>query len=48
VPARSTDVAVFFFGLSALTMLVPLTGYLLTQPRARATFRFLLERLHGG
>jgi predicted LPLAT superfamily acyltransferase len=48
VPARSTDVAVFFFGLSALTLLIPLTGFLLTQPRARAAFRALLERLQGG
>jgi hypothetical protein len=48
VPVRSTDVAIFFFGLSALTMLIPLTGYLLTQPRARAALRVLMEHLQGG
>ena len=48
VPAETTGVAAVFFGLSALTLLVPLTGSLLTQPRARAMLRVLLERLHGG
>jgi hypothetical protein len=47
-PPRNTAVAVILFGLSALTMLVPLTGYLLAQPRARAALRVLLQHLHGG
>src|SRR5262249_30914420 len=47
-PAPRSESAVIFFGLSTLTMLVPLTGYLLTQPRARAALRALFEHLHGG
>jgi len=46
--AGPTGVSLLFFGLSALTMLVPLAGHLLTQPRTRAALRVLLERLHGG
>jgi len=45
--SRASDVPLVFFGLSALTMLVPLTSLLLTQPRARAALRALLEHLHG-
>jgi hypothetical protein len=48
VPTRTSEVAVILFGLSALTMLVPLTGYLLAQPHARAALRVLLEHLKGG
>jgi hypothetical protein len=48
VPAAPSEVALVFFGLSALTMLVPLAGHLLAQPQARAALRGLLERLHGG
>lgn len=48
VHARTTEVPLIFFGLAALTMLVPLTGYLLTQPHARAALRGLLEHLRGG
>jgi hypothetical protein len=48
VQARPTGVSLLFFGLSALTMLVPLAGHLLFQPRTRAALRVLLERLHGG
>jgi hypothetical protein len=47
-PAAPSEVALAFFALSALTMLVPLAGHLLAQPRARAALRVLLERLHGG
>jgi hypothetical protein len=47
-PARTSDVGIMFFGLSALAMLVPLTGFLLDQPRARAVLRVLLEHLPGG
>jgi hypothetical protein len=46
--SKPTGVSLLFFGLSALTMLVPLAGHLLTQPRTRAALRALLERLHGG
>jgi hypothetical protein len=48
IPSGSPDVAILFFGLSALTMLVPMTGYLLSQPPARAVLRVLFERLQGG
>jgi hypothetical protein len=47
-PAPRSEGALIFFGLSTLTMLVPLTGYLLTQPRARAALRALFQHLHGG
>ncbi len=47
VPAVTTEVALVFFGLSALTMLAPLAGHLLAQPRTRAALRVLLERLQG-
>jgi hypothetical protein len=43
-----SEVSLLFFGLSALTMLIPLAGHLLAQPRTRAALRVLLERLHGG
>jgi hypothetical protein len=47
-PVPAAEVSMVFFGLSALTMLVPLTGYLLAQPHARAALRVLLEHLRGG
>jgi hypothetical protein len=47
-PAPASEVSIILFGLSALTMLVPLTGYLLAQPHARAALRVLLEHLRGG
>jgi hypothetical protein len=43
-----SEISLVFFGLSALTMLIPLAGHLLAQPRTRAALRVLLERLHGG
>jgi hypothetical protein len=46
--ATPSEVSLLFFALSALTMLIPLAGHLLTQPRTRAALRVLLERLHGG
>jgi hypothetical protein len=47
-PTAPSEVSLVLFGLSALTMLIPLAGHLLAQPRARAALRVLLERLHGG
>jgi hypothetical protein len=47
-PPGTSNVSLLFFGLSALTMLIPLAGPLLTQPRTRAVLRVLLERLQGG
>jgi hypothetical protein len=47
-PAATPDVALLFFALPALTMLIPLAGHLLTQPRTRAVLRVLLQRLYGG
>jgi hypothetical protein len=45
---RSTNVAVVFFGLSALTLLIPLVGLLLNQPHTRAALRAFLEHWRGG
>jgi hypothetical protein len=47
-PSAPSEVSLLFFGLSALTMLIPLAGHLLTEPRTRAALRVLLQRLHGG
>jgi hypothetical protein len=47
-PTPSTAVANLLYGMSALTMLVSMAGMFLTQPRARAALRVLLERLQGG
>jgi hypothetical protein len=46
--ARPSPAAWVLLGLSALTLLAPLTGLFLTQPKARAALRVLLERLQGG
>ncbi len=43
-----TGVSLIFFGLSALTMLIPLAVHLVGQPHARAALRALMERLQGG
>jgi hypothetical protein len=48
VPSTPSEVSLLLFGLSALTMLIPLAVHLLAQPRTRAALRVLLERLHGG
>jgi hypothetical protein len=47
-PTPSSAVASLLYGMSALTMLASMAGMFLTQPRARAALRGLLERLQGG
>jgi hypothetical protein len=47
-PAPATEVPLVLFGLSALTMLVPLVVHVLAQPNTRAALRVLLQHLHGG
>jgi hypothetical protein len=47
-PARASGVSLILFSLSALTMVIPLTGYLLASPRTRAALRVLLQHLQGG
>jgi hypothetical protein len=46
--ARPTSVALVLYVLSMLVMVAPLAIVLLTEPRARASLRALLERLFGG
>jgi hypothetical protein len=47
-PARASGVSLVLFGLSALTMFIPVAGYLLASPRTRAALRGLLQHLQGG
>jgi hypothetical protein len=48
LPARASGVSLVLFGLSALTMFIPVAGYLLASPRTRAALRGLLQHLQGG
>lgn len=47
-PVPPATTATILYGLSALTMLVALTGLLMTQPRTREALRVLLQKLQGG
>jgi hypothetical protein len=48
VASAPSEVPLLLFGLSALTMLVPLVGLLLAEPRSRAALRGLIQHLQGG
>jgi hypothetical protein len=45
LPQRSTGVTHAMFGLACLIMLVPLSGFLLANPRAKDAFRALMHAL---
>jgi hypothetical protein len=44
----SPQIARFWFALSAIVIWVPMLIAVLTQPRVRATFRAVMQMLHGG
>jgi hypothetical protein len=48
VAARPSPLSGVLIGLSGLTVLVPLAGFLLSQSQAREALRVLLQRLQGG
>jgi hypothetical protein len=45
---RPSSVAWLFLGVSAISLAVPMIGWILGKPQTQEAFRFLLERISGG